>query len=126
MTSLTRTEVARLIQSQLLTGKSLTPKQFDKLLQKHGNHECSRVLELLRNQWGIPIIRNLKGAYCISESDLRHFHIDPDNVLEEWKSRAKENRDIRKKFRFLQIFLDLAGISPETRSEVMAAVKASI
>ena len=62
MVNLTRTEVARLIQSKLLNGKRFTPKQFDELLRKHGDHERSRVLELLRNQWGIPITRDLKGA----------------------------------------------------------------
>lgn len=62
MVNLTRTEVARLIQSKLLNGKRFTPKQFDELLRKHGDHERSRVLELLRNQWGIPITRDLKGV----------------------------------------------------------------
>lgn len=124
MVNLTRTEVARLIQSKLLNGKRFTPKQFDELLRKHGDHERSRVLELLRNQWGIPITRDLKGAYYVSESDLRYFYIDPDDVFDEWKAKAKENRDCRKMFRFLKTLLGLAGISPETRTEVLAAVKA--
>ncbi|WP_324666822.1 hypothetical protein VI619_04245 (plasmid) [Klebsiella pneumoniae] len=126
MVNLTRTEVARLIQSKLLNGKRFTPKQFDELLRKHGDHERSRVLELLRNQWGIPITRDLKVAYYVSESDLRYFYIYPDDVFDEWKAKAKENRDCRKMFRFLKTLLGLAGISPETRTEVLAAVKARI
>ena len=126
MRNLTRTEIARLIQGKLLNGDKLSSKQFDRVLQKHGNHERSRVLELLRNQWGIPITRDLKGAYYVSESDLRYFYIDPDDVFDEWKAKAKENRDCRKMFRFLKTLLGLAGISPETRTEVLAAVKARI
>ena len=46
MRNLTRTEIARLIQGKLLNGDKLSSKQFDRVLQKHGNHERSRVLEL--------------------------------------------------------------------------------
>lgn len=52
MRNLTRTEVAKLIRDKLLSGGKLTPKQLDRILQKYGNHERSRVLELLRCKWG--------------------------------------------------------------------------
>ncbi|HHL1962936.1 TPA: hypothetical protein ACQ2HZ_005257 [Klebsiella pneumoniae] len=52
MGNLTRTEVAKLIRNKLLNGGKLTPKQLDRILQKYGNHERSRVLELLRCKWG--------------------------------------------------------------------------
>lgn len=51
MGNLTRTEVAKLIRDKLLNGSKLTPKQFDRILHKHGNHERSRVLEILRCKW---------------------------------------------------------------------------
>lgn len=67
MRNLTRTEIARLIQGKLLNGDKLSSKQFDRVLQKHGNHERSRVLELLRCQWGLPIKEDRKGCYGIPE-----------------------------------------------------------
>ncbi|HFU6554473.1 TPA: hypothetical protein ACGPDZ_003823 [Klebsiella variicola] len=62
MGNLTRTEVAKLIRDKLLNGSKLTPKQFDRILHKHGNHERSRVLELLRCKWGIPSAQTEKAV----------------------------------------------------------------
>lgn len=126
MGNLTRTEVARMIQSKLLSGGKLTPKQLDRLLQKYGNHERSRVLEVLRCKWGIPITTDSKGCYSITESDLRRFSDDPDDVLSGWKENAKKNREYRQLYRFVTAFTGLTGISSETRREVLAAVKARI
>ena len=81
MANLTRTEVAKLIRNKLLNGGRLTPKQLDRILQKHGNHERSRVLELLRCKWGIPITTDRKGCYSVAESHLQCFRDDPDAVL---------------------------------------------
>lgn len=61
MRNLTRTEVAKLIRDKLLSGGKLTPKQLDRILQKYGNHERSRVLELLRCKWGIPLPQTRKA-----------------------------------------------------------------
>lgn len=80
MANLTRTEVAKLIRNKLLNGSKLTPKQFDRILHKHGNHERSRVLELLRCKWGIPIITDRKGCYSVDESHLRRFADDADDA----------------------------------------------
>ena len=124
--NLTRTEVAKLIRNKLLNGGRLTPKQLDRILQKYGNHERSRVLELLRCKWGIPITTDSKGCYSITESDLRRFSDDPDDVLSGWKENAKKNREYRQLYRFVTAFTGLTGISSETRREVLAAVKARI
>lgn len=126
MGNLTRTEVAKLIRNKLLNGGRLTPKQLDRILQKYGNHERSRVLELLRCKWGIPITTDSKGCYSITESDLRRFSDDPDDVLSGWKENAKKNREYRQLYRFVTAFTGLTGISSETRREVLAAVKARI
>ena len=126
MGNLTRTEVSKLIRDKMLNGGKLTPKQFDRILQKHGNHERSRVLELLRCKWGIPITTDSKGCYSITESDLRRFADDPDDVLSGWKEDAKKNREYRQLYRFVTAFTGLSGISSETRREVLAAVKARI
>jgi hypothetical protein len=90
MGNLTRTEVAKLIRDKLLNGSKLTPKQFDRILHKHGNHERSRVLELLRCKWGIPISTDRKGCYSVAESHLRRFADDADDVLSGWKEEAKK------------------------------------
>ncbi len=126
MGNLTRTEVAKLIRNKLLNGGRLTPKQLDRILQKYGNHERSRVLELLRCKWGIPITTDSKGCHSITESDLRRFSDDPDDVLSGWKENAKKNREYRQLYRFVTAFTGLTGISSETRREVLAAVKARI
>lgn len=126
MRNLTRTEVAKLIRNKLLNGGRLTPKQLDRILQKYGNHERSRVLELLRCKWGIPITIDSKGCYSITESDLRRFADDPDDVLSGWKEDAKKNREYRQLYRFVTAFTGLTGISSEARREVLAAVKARI
>lgn len=62
MVNLTRTEVAKLIRNKLLNGGRLTPKQLDRILQKYGNHERSRVLELLRCKWGYPLPQTRKAV----------------------------------------------------------------
>ena len=111
MGDLTRTEVSRLIRDKMLNGGKLTPKQFDRILQKHGNHERSRVLELLRCKRGIPITTDRKGCYSVSESDLRRFSDDPDDVLSGWKEEAKKNREYRQLYRFVATFSGLTGIS---------------
>lgn len=49
MSTLTRSQVAANIRDILLSGRKLTPKEFDDILRKAGNHERSRVLTLLRN-----------------------------------------------------------------------------
>ena len=126
MGNLTRTAVAKLIRNKLLNGGRLTPKQLDRILQKYGNHERSRVLELLCCKWGIPITTDSKGCYSITESDLRRFADDPDDVLSGWKEDAKKNREYRQLYRFVTAFTGLSGISSETRREVLAAVKARI
>uniref|UniRef100_UPI00190CFC1E hypothetical protein n=2 Tax=Klebsiella/Raoultella group TaxID=2890311 RepID=UPI00190CFC1E len=99
MGNLTRTAVAKLIRNKLLNGGRLTPKQLDRILQKYGNHERSRVLELLCCKWGIPITTDSKGCYSITESDLRRFADDPDDVLSGWKEDAKKNREYRQLYR---------------------------
>ena len=126
MANLTRTEVAKLIRNKLLNGSKLTPKQFDRILHKHGNHERSRVLELLRCKWGIPITTDRKGCYSVSESDLRRFSDDPDDVLSGWKGEAKKNREYRQLYRFVATLSGLTGISSGAKNEVLAAVKARI
>lgn len=90
----TRAEVAKLIRNKLLNGDKLTPKQLDRVLQKHGNHERSRVLELLRCKWGIPITTDRKGCFSVAESHLLRFRDDPDDVLSGWKEEAKKRRRI--------------------------------
>ncbi|AOA98089.1 hypothetical protein NY635_23820 [Klebsiella pneumoniae] len=126
MGNLTRTEVAKLIRDKLLNGSKLTPKQFDRILHKHGNHERSRVLELLRCKWGIPISTDRKGCYSVAESHLRRFADDADDVLSGWKEEAKKNREYRQLYRFVATFSGLTGISRGARGEVLAAVKARI
>ena len=126
MGNLTRTEVSKLIRDKMLNGGKLTPKQFDRILQKHGNHERSRVLELLRCKWGIPITTDRKGCYSVSESELRRFSDDPDDVLSGWKGEAKKNREYRQLYRFVMTLSGLTGISRGARGEVLAAVKARI
>lgn len=126
MVNLTRSEVAKLIRDRLLNGSTLTPKQFDRILQKHGNHERSRVLELLRCKWGIPITTDRKGCYSVVESHLRHFRDDPDDVLSGWKVEATKNREYRQLYRFVATLSNLTGISRGAKSEVLAAVKARI
>lgn len=123
MGNLTRTEVAKLIRDKLLNGSKLTPKQFDRILHKHGNHERSRVLEILRCKWGIPISTDRKGCYSVAESHLRRF---ADDVLSGWKEEAKKNREYRQLYRFVATFSGLTGISRGARGEVLAAVKARI
>ncbi|HBW2199046.1 hypothetical protein QP249_13530 [Klebsiella pneumoniae] len=127
MRNLTRTEIARLIQGKLLNGDKLSSKQFDRVLQKHGNHERSRVLELLRCQWGLPIKEDRKGCYGIPERDLMRFYADPEDTLAGWKAEADQNRKYRKLNRFLSMLWDLRGdISHAAREEVLAAVSARI
>lgn len=127
MVNLTRTEVAKLIRDKMLNGNTLTPEQFDRILHKHGNHERSRVLELLRCQWGLPIKEDRKGCYGISESDLIRFYADPEGTLAVWKTEADQNRKYRKLNRFLLTLWDLRGdISHTAREEVLAAVSARI
>ncbi|MCF6691995.1 hypothetical protein [Raoultella terrigena] len=126
MVNLTRTEVAKLIRNKLLNGSKLTPKQFDRILHKHGNHERSRVLELLRSKWGIPITIDRKGCYNVSDSHLRRFDDDADDVLSGWKDEAKKNREYRQLYRFVATLSGLTGISRGARGEVLAAVKARI
>ena len=60
MSTLTRSQVAANIRDILLSGRKLTPKEFDDILRKAGNHERSRVLTLLRNDWGIPVVKTLR------------------------------------------------------------------
>ncbi|WP_303299391.1 hypothetical protein [Klebsiella pneumoniae] len=126
MGNLTRTEVAKLIRNKLLNGGRLTPKQLDRILQKHGNHERSRVLELLRCKWGIPVTTDRKGCYSVSESHLRRFADDADDVLSGWKDEAKKNREYRQLYRFVATLSGLTGISRGAKGEVLAAVKARI
>ncbi|HBX9885489.1 TPA: hypothetical protein P7Z52_005570 [Klebsiella pneumoniae] len=126
MVNLTRTQVARLIQGKLLNGNKLPPKQFDRILQKHGNHERSRVLELLRCKWGIPITTDRKGCYSVAESHLRRFNDDPDDVMSGWKEEAKKNCEYRQLYRLVATLSGLTGISRGARREVLAAVKARI
>lgn len=126
MRNLTRTEVAKVIRNKLLNGGKLTPQQLDRILQKHGNHERSRVLELLRCKWGIPITTDLKGCYIVAESHLRRFSDDADDVLSGWKKEATKNREYRQLYRFVTTFDGLTGISREAKGEVLAAVKARI
>ena len=126
MGNLTRTEVAKLIRDKLLNGSKLTPKQFDRILHKHGNHERSRVLELLRCKWGIPISTDRKGCYSVAESHLRRFDDDAEDVLSGWKEEAKKNREYRQVCRFVATFSGLTGSSRVARGEVLAAVKARI
>ncbi len=126
MGNLTRTEVSKLIRDKMLNGGKLTPKQFDRILQKHGNHERSRVLELLRCKWGIPITTDKKGSYSVAESHLRRFADDADDVLSGWKYEAKKNREYRQLYRFVATLSSLTGISRGARGEVLAAVKARI
>ena len=126
MANLTRTEVAKLIRNKLLNGSKLTPKQFDRILHKHGNHERSRVLELLRCKWGIPIITDRKGCYSVAESHLRRFNDDPDDVMSGWKEEAKKNCEYRQLYRLVATLSGLTGISRGARREVLAAVKARI
>ena len=126
MANLTRTEVAKLIRNKLLNGSKLTPKQFDRILHKHGNHERSRVLELLRCKWGIPIITDRKGCYSVDESHLRRFADDADDAMSGWKDEAKRKREYRQLYRFVATLSGLTGISCEARSEVLAAVDARI
>ncbi len=115
MGNLTRTEVSKLIRNKLLNGGKLTPKQLDRILQKYGNHERSRVLELLRCKLGYTHYHRLEGCYSITESDLRRFADDPDDVLSGWKENAKKNREYRQLYRFVTAFTGLTGISSETR-----------
>lgn len=126
MGNLTRTEVSKLIRDKMLNGNKLTPKQFDRILLKYGNHERSRVLELLRCKWGIPITTDRKGCYSVSESHLRRFSDDADDVLSGWKDEAKKNREYRQLYRFVTTLDGLTGISREAKGEVLAAVKARI
>lgn len=126
MVNLTRSEVAKLIRDRLLNGSILTPKQFDRILQKHGNHERSRVLELLRCKWGIPVTTDLKGSYIVAENHLQQFIDDPDDVLSGWKEEAKKNREYRQLYRFVATLSNLTGISRGAKGEVLAAVKARI
>ncbi|EQB2461403.1 hypothetical protein ACYHIT_003509 [Klebsiella variicola] len=126
MRNLTRTEVAKLIRNKLLNGGRLTPKQFDRILLTYGNHERSRVLELLRCKWGIPITIDSKGCYSITESDLRRFADDPDDVLSGWKEEATKNREYRQLYRLVKALSSLTGISRGAKGEVLAAVKARI
>ncbi|MDF1945882.1 hypothetical protein [Klebsiella pneumoniae] len=122
----TRAEVAKLIRNKLLNGDKLTPKQLDRVLQKHGNHERSRVLELLRCKWGIPITTDRKGCFSVAESHLLRFRDDPDDVLSGWKEEAKKNREYRQLYRFVTTLDGLTGISREAKGEVLAAVKTRI
>ena len=126
MVNLTRTEVSKLIRDKMLNGGKLTPKQFDRILQKYGNHERSRVLELLRCKWGIPIATDLKGCYIVAENHLQQFIDDPDDVLSGWKEEAKKNREYRQLYRFVATLSGLTGISRGARGEVLAAVKTRI
>ena len=126
MRNLTRTEVSKLIRNKLLNGGRLTPKQFDRILLTYGNHERSRVLELLRCKWGIPITIDSKGCYSITESDLRRFADDPDDVLSGWKEEATKNREYRQLCRLVKALSSLTGISRGAKGEVLAAVKARI
>ena len=126
MGNLTRTEVAKLIRDRLLNGSKLTPQQLDRILQKHGNHERSRVLELLRCKWGIPITIDRKGCYSVAESHLLRFSDDPDDILSAWKEEATKNHEYRQLYRFVATLSGLTGISRGARSEVLAAVKARI
>jgi len=126
MINLTRNEVAKLIRDKLLSGRTLTPKQFDRILQKHGNHERSRVLDLLRSKWGIPITIDRKGCYSVAEGHLRQFYDDPDDILSGWKEEAKQNLEYRQLYRFVKTLVSLTGISLQARREVLAAIKAKI
>lgn len=127
MSTLTRHQIASIIRDKLLSGRKLTATQFDKLLQKHGNHERSRVLELLRCQWGLPVKEDRKKCYHLSEDDLRRYHDDPEDVVSYWKKNANEDREYRELIRFMKTFSKMTGdISPMAKREVLAAVTARI
>ena len=81
MSTLTRSQVAANIRDILLSGRKLTPKEFDDILRKAGNHERSRVLTLLRNDWGIPVEQFKTGAYHVTERNLEAYHSDKDETL---------------------------------------------
>lgn len=92
-------------------------------MQKHGNHERSRVLELLRCKWGIPITTDRKGCYSVAESHLRRFNDDPDDVMSGWKEEAKKNCEYRQLYRLVATLSGLTGISRGARREVPQQLK---
>lgn len=115
MPSSTRTAVANTLQEMFFNSKKMSPEELDSFLRKRGNHERSRVLELLRSQRGIPITQDGKNCYGISESDLACYRTDRIETLRNWKKEADYARHLRRVDRFLSVMRDIrADISPST------------
>lgn len=113
MSTLTRTQIAANIRDSLLSGRKITPKEFDDILRKAGNHERSRVLTLLRNDWGIPVEQFKTGAYHVTERDLEAYHSDKDETLKIWRTNARYVKTLRKVNITLSLLRGLVGKVPE-------------
>ena len=113
MSTLTRSQVAANIRDILLSGRKLTPKEFDDILRKAGNHERSRVLTLLRNDWGIPVEQFKTGAYHVTERNLEAYHSDKDETLKIWRTNARYVKTLRKVNITLSLLRGLVGKVPE-------------
>ncbi|EPU0387706.1 hypothetical protein ACVUEI_000246 [Escherichia coli] len=109
MSTLTRSQVAANIRDILLSGRKLTPKEFDDILRKAGNHERSRVLTLLRNDWGIPVEQFKTGAYHVTERNLEAYHSDKDETLKIWRTNARYVKTLRKVNITLSLLRGLVG-----------------
>lgn len=113
MSTLTRSQVATNIRDILLSGRKLTPKEFDDILRKAGNHERSRVLTLLRNDWGIPVEQFKTEAYHVTERNLEAYHSDKDETLKIWRTNARYVKTLRKVNITLSLLRGLVGKVPE-------------
>ncbi|HBH4694111.1 TPA: hypothetical protein KTG21_000301, partial [Escherichia coli] len=89
------------------------PKEFDDILRKAGNHERSRVLTLLRNDWGIPVEQFKTGAYHVTERNLEAYHSDKDETLKIWRTNARYVKTLRKVNITLSLLRGLVGKVPE-------------
>lgn len=89
------------------------PKEFDDILRKAGNHERSRVLTLLRNDWGIPVEQFKTEAYHVTERNLEAYHSDKDETLKIWRTNARYVKTLRKVNITLSLLRGLVGKVPE-------------
>lgn len=123
MKALTRNQATAQIRDILLDGHSLTPTQFDRYLSSAGGHERSRVLTLLRNDWGIPVEQRMDGAYHIPERDLVKYRLDKAGMLCIWRTNARYTKILRKVESALRILRGIRGdVSESSFSEITQAI----
>lgn len=122
-----RSEAAEHIANMLLSGSVMTAQQLRNHLDKNGKHEASRVLSIVKNDWGVPVRRTKAGAYYVDHADRKQYASDKAETLKTWGYKAEEMKKLRKFITTLTVIEQLkSDISSDAYRELVRAIGARL